>query len=412
MLIEFSVTNFRSIKNTQTLSMVAAPSMKELLDNTFSPDYYKIPLLLNSAGIYGANAAGKSNIIEAMKFMKWFVLKSHKRQEGEEIEPFSPFLFNNKTRAEPSEFETMFINNNICYQYGFAANNKMVTHEWLFAHAYRTREPLVFEREYDKKKKSYKWKFPKFKGESDLIKETTRSNSLFLSTAIQLNNEQLKPVFNWFQQKLITKYFKPPFATEVPKSEQRKQKIINLLKNADTSIYDVKFENKKIPRERLPEDITEEMRKKLENFVDIILLHQDNAKNLIGVPIREESNGTQMLFYCAEAILDVLEEGNIMVIDEINDSMHPLLVRFLIGLFHNKKINKNNAQLIFSTHDTTILDKEILRRDQIWFVEKDKENSTQLYPLSDFKVRNDAVLGKNYLQGRYGAIPYFGEFNI
>ena len=183
---------------------------------------------------------------------------------------------------------------------------------------------------------------------------------------------------------------------------------------ADSSICDIRIENEKISKKDLPKYMPQEIKDKLigKDFPEFILLHQDNTKNLIGVSIDEESDGTQMLFYYSETILDTLEKGNIMVVDEINDSMHPLLVRFLIGLFHNKKINKNNAQLVFSTHDTTILDKEILRRDQVWFVEKDKENSTQLYPLSDFKARNDAVLGKNYLQGHFGAIPYFGEFNI
>ncbi len=417
MLIEFSVTNFRSIKNTQTLSMVAAKSMKELLNNTFSPNYSKIPLLLNSAGIYGANAAGKSNIIKAIEFMEWFVLKSHKRQEGEEIEHITPFLFNNKTKTEPSEFEVIFIHNDICYQYGFAANNKMVTHEWLFAHAHRIREPLVFERKYDKKNKSYKWPTLKLKGkrEIEIIKNATRNNALFLSTAIQFNNEKLKPVFNWFQDKLTTATYFPikDFTTG-----KQKQAFINFIKQADTSIDDISMEFKQIAKEDIREDMSEHEKKRWQQLVgktvlkSVKIFHSDNTNEMIGIDLFEESDGTRCLFEHASDILKILDEGSIWIVDEINDSMHPLLVRFLIGLFHNKKINKHNAQLIFSTHDTTILDKEILRRDQVWFVEKDKENSTQLYPLSDFKVRNDAVLGKNYLQGRYGAIPYFGEFNI
>jgi len=422
MLIEFSVTNFKSIKETQTLSMVVANWLKEkesLEAQTFSIKDPKTIRLLNSAAIYGANAAGKSNIIEAMQFMERFIVKSHKGQEGEEIKNLAPFLFNKKSRSAPSEFEAIFINDNIRYQYGFSVNNERVMHEWLFVHSLRATNKPLFERKYNVKNKEYEWDLSKLKGQREIIKKATRSNALFLSTAIQLNNEQSKPVFNWFQQKLVafgaTSGLAPIFSMRQCETAEKKQKIMEFVQYADQSINDLRIESKKFSKEDLPKDmpqyIKEEFIKELDgkDIFSMKLLHPDNKQEMIELDLDDESQGTQYLFALAGPLLDVIKKGRILVVDEIHNSMHPLLVRFLIRIFHNPRINKHNAQLIFTTHDTTILDNDIFRRDQIWFVEKDKENATRLYPLSDFKPRKDEALGKGYLRGRYGAIPYFGE---
>ena len=202
MLIEFSVTNFKSIQTTQTLSLAASPVSELREQNSFAIPEQGVPRLLRSAAIYGPNASGKSNLMEAIVFMKSFVRESSKEgQEGEPIE-VRPFLFNIASRAEPSEFEVLFLQEGVRYQYGFAVNSTQVTHEWLIAYP-EGRPQRWFEREFDAVAGKESWYFgSKFKGHKTVLQETTRGNALFLSTAVQLNNEQLKPVYNWFQQKL------------------------------------------------------------------------------------------------------------------------------------------------------------------------------------------------------------------
>lgn len=417
MLIEFSVTNFRSIKETQTLSMVAANWMKELqMENTFSTEDTKLPQLLNSVAIYGANASGKTNLIKAIRFMRSFISKSHKMQEGEEIKNIAPFLFNTKTHFSPCEFEIIFINDNVRYQYGFSANNKRITHEWLFAFP-KGRRQRWFEREYNPKTQKDTWDWgDKLKGQLETIKKLTIANTLFLSKAVQNNNEQLKPIFNWFQQKLCApRTFSLGYSAKQCEIEERKNKIMVFVKYADPSIHNIHVKKEKLFEKDLPKDMPQSLKDKiLKDFllrIKITSSHYDNEQQSVELEFDDESDGTQNFFALAGPLLDVMEKGLILVIDELNESMHPLLVRYLINLFHDPKKNKHNAQLIFSTHDTSILNTEIFRRDQIWFTEKDKDNSTQLYPLSDFGTRDTEKLNKWYLQGRYGAIPFIGELN-
>lgn len=422
MLIEFSVTNFKSIQTTQTLSLAASPVSELREQNSFAIPEQGVPRLLRSAAIYGPNASGKSNLMEAIDFMDCFVRESSKEgQEGEPIE-VKPFLFNVASRAEPSEFEVLFLQEGVRYQYGFAVNSTRVTHEWLIAYP-EGRPQRWFEREFDATSGKESWYFgSKFKGHKTVLQETTRGNALFLSTAVQLNNEQLKTVYNWFHQKLRTigvSGLAPTYTTSLCKTEAGRKRILELLNAADLSITDINVEKKKLDLTDLPpsmpQALQEQIKKDLEGkeFHEVKFLHTvAGTEELVALDADDESEGTMRLFAFAGPWLDVLDNGHVLFVDELNNSMHPLMVRFLIGLINNPEINRKNAQLIFSTHDTSVLDNELFRRDQIWFTEKDATNATRLYPLSDFTPRKGEALEKGYLKGRYGALPYIGDLRF
>ena len=427
MLIELKVTNFRSIHTTQTLSMVRGTGTELKEQNTFDSGLPSLPNLLRSIVVYGPNAAGKSNIVRAMRFMHKFVLTSQTLQEGQNINVI-PFLLNSKSSTEPSEFEVTFIQDEVRYQYGFAVNNVRVLNEWLLAYPKGSPQQW-FERKYDSVKDSEDWSFgSKFSGslqQRDIWEASTRKNALFLSTAIQLNNEQLKPVFNWFQQKLAVILpsggFNLKFSFEQCSSEEGKNNIMEFMNYADISILGIELKKIKIPfsPDRLPSDMPQEVREWIirdsqgKEFTDVKFLHKaiDSGK-VVPFDFSDESDGTKKLFALAGPLLDILAKGRILFIDELDTSLHPLMVRFLISLIHNPEINKNNAQLVFTTHDTSILDTDIFRRDQVWFVEKDKKSASHLYPLSDFSPRKGEALERGYLKGRYGALPFIGEFKF
>lgn len=421
MLIEFSVTNFRSIKETQTLSLAASNATELRESNCFTVPERGVPDMLRSAAIYGPNASGKSNFMLAIEFVESFVRESsQKGQEGDSIKA-EPFLFSTVSRSEPSEFEVLFLQEGVRYQYGFAVNQTRVIHEWLIAYP-DGRPQRWFEREFDKTASKDIWYFgSKLKGRKSVLQESTRSNALFLSTAVQLNNEQLKPAYNWFRQKLRiidVNGITPAFTADECGTEAGRKKVLEFLNAADLSITDIKVELKKFNSAVLPDDMPAPLKDVIlkgldgKEVHDIKFLHTVAGTNeLVAIDSRDESAGTRKLFTFAGPWLDVLKNGYILFVDELNNSMHPLMVHFLIGLINNPRVNKNNAQLVFSTHDTSVLDNNLFRRDQIWFTEKDDTNATRLYPLTDFTPRKGEALGKGYLNGRYGALPYVGELS-
>jgi len=423
MLIEFSVTNYRSFLTTQSLTLAANTATELLEENSFASPVSNLPRLLRSAVVYGPNAAGKSNLVQAIAFMKRFVLSSAKEsQEGEKIEA-TPFLLNRQSSQNPSEFEVLFIQDGIRYQYGFALISERVTGEWLLAYP-EGRGQKWFERSYNPETQKDIWYFgPKFTGRRKVWQEATRSNALFLSTAIQLNNEQLKPVFNWFDHKLHVidqgGNLHPGFSADECEKEEKKKKILKFMNAADPSITDIFLEKKEFSMEDLPDEMPQSVKEKIagdlkgKKVTQLFFMHpsSDNSKD-VSLKFTEESAGTRKFFALACPWLDVLDNGFVLFVDELDTSMHPHLVRFLLNLFHNPEANRHNAQLVFTTHDTTVLDQTFMRRDQVWFVEKDAENATCLYPLSDYKPRKGEALQKGYLYGRYGALPFPDELRF
>lgn len=414
MFIDFSVKNYRSFKEQQTFSLVKSKS-KELMHNVFDID--ENLSLLKTTAIYGANASGKSNLLKALATMRKIITDTYQR--GDKL-PLTPFKLNTNTRNQPTEFEITFIVNGVHYQYGFSASSQQIFDEWLFASP-KGRAQKWIERIWDNELKTYHWKFSSYLlGEKKVWQQSTRDNALFLSTAVQLNSEQLKPIFDWFNN--ILKFssiegFSPAYTAHLCLEKQEKQDILKFLKAADFNIEDINIEtsefNESELSSQLPEPLREFLKQNLagERGLKLETLHLDNNQNPVPFNFQDESDGTQKFFAFAGPFLDVLKNGYVLCVDELNANLHPKLVQFLVELFHNKNTNPNNAQLIFTTHETAILTQDIFRRDQIWFCERNKEQASELYSLSDFcpkKGKENLELG--YLSGRYGALPFINSF--
>lgn len=415
MLVEFSVKNYRSFLGTQTLSMGAGSTKDLQEENTFSPPVKTLPRLLRSAVVYGPNGGGKSNLIKALDFMQNIVLLSSKEsQEGESIKTM-PFLLSPEGPSQAGEFEVIFIQDGIRYQYGFTVTKTRITDEWLLAYP-GNRAQRWFERSYNPKTDQEKWYFgSKLTGPKKTWQESTRANALFLSTATQLNSEQLKPVFTWFQKLVVIRHgerIAREFTTASCEAKEERADILNFLINAGIEVDGITIKERNIENVKLPSDMPDDLKHLIEkglegkSFKEVLFKHQlPDSENFVLFPLTEESDGTQKLFAYAAPWLDVLTNGRVLIVDELDNSFHPHLVRYLLRLIHNSKTNQKNGQLIFSTHDTSILDTKILRRDQIWFVEKDDNQATQLYPLTDFHPRKKKPLKKVIFKADLGPYP-------
>jgi hypothetical protein len=417
MLVEFSVANFKSIREQQTLRLTPVKAYKEHPDNVFTTGEQPIELL-HSLVIYGANAAGKSSLLEALYYMEQFILGNSKMNEGDKTDAI-PFKLDDCSYLEPSTFEIVFINEGIRYQYGFAVNQEQVLNEWLYVTPKKSVLTWI-ERDGEDKEQWGIHRSLANKSDREAWKRFTRKNSLLLSVAVQNNAEALKPIFNWFREKVV-KISDGSFGFTADKIQdnQLKEKVIRYLNTADLSIIDLYVEEKKVSIEdfnkfgqligEIPDEIRDDIEKgKLRQF-KVGFKHIENQHEPLS--FKEESDGTQKLFSLAMPLIDILEKGRLVYIDELNNSLHPFIVKMIIDLFNNPETNPHHAQLIFTTHDTSVLRKDIFRRDQVWFVEKNHELATQLYPLSDFCPRSNESFSKGYLEGKYGAVPFIGEFN-
>ncbi|WP_201353177.1 AAA family ATPase [Hydrogenimonas urashimensis] len=382
--------------------------------NTFAPFAEKKNFrLLRSATIYGPNASGKSNLIKALDAMQDIVLFSYSKYQRGDTLPIEPFLLDAQSRHAPSEFEVMFIEGGVQYQYGFVATKERIEEEWLYAYPKKTAQKW-YHRIGDK------WTFGSyFRGNKKLWSESTRENSLFLSTAVNMNSEMLRPVYDWFKKKLhilsnAKEYWHPSFTYQLCEDEEHKKRVLEFLKVADMDIDDIEVEEKPFdPNEMLPDDVPEVLKKEIvdelqgKKLKTAYSIHTDLQGERVRFKVdTHESEGTKKFISFIGPWIDTLENGYVMVIDELHDNFHPLMVKFLIQLFHDNDINTRNAQLIFTSHETTVMSQDIFRRDQIWFCDK-KNKATQLYSLVEFKPRKGVTdIEKAYLSGRYEALPF------
>lgn len=425
MLIDFSVTNYRSILERQTLSMAASSYFKEFETlNTFDVGLVeKVPRLLRSTVLYGPNASGKSTLIQALKFVKDRVLNSQKESQAGDAIDTVPFKLTADSRAADSEFEVTFVEQGVRYEYGFRCNRERFTEEWLFAYPIG-RAQKWFHRVFDPEAGKDVYKFSKsFEGERKRQdwKAQTRSNALFLSTAIQLNNEQLKPAFDWFQQRLkvmgSAQSLAAGYTVDRCKDEAIKSRVIEFINSADLSIADIRLDellfSTEMVSKKLPVAIRDELVRGMTGKkmpARVTFIHKDiQTQEAIEFDEGEESDGTRALFAFAGPWLDVTDNERVLVVDELDTSLHPLLVHNLVKRLHH---NNSKAQLIFTTHDTTLLSQKLLRRDQVWFMEKDASKATRLYPLSDFSPRENEAVERGYLNGRYGGIPFLKDLDF
>ena len=410
MLIEFSVKNFRSFRDEVTFSMLTNSSNENLnnvVENEDTKERY-----LKSSAIYGANASGKTNFNRAFTAAILMIRKSNARNVNEPLLEMNPFVFDTETIKKPCEFKFVFIKNNVKYIYGFSATQEKVYTEYLYQ--YLSAKPsLVFERNIENERE---YKFSQ--AESGKLNELAKKNTekkLFLSTATEWNYEKTRDAYLWFAEDIDVfddnrmGYALDRFERDT--DGELKKFTLEILKCADLYIKDYSFESKEIKNDLILFDNIKVEGAPIQKAAKISLFHEvegkDGSVNNFELDMLMESFGTQNLFFLCPILKETFDKGKTIIIDEIDKSLHPFIVEFIIKLFHNKEINKNNAQLIFNTHDTNLLSLDIFRRDQIWFTEKDsKSGMTDLYPLDDFSVRKNENIQKGYLNGRYGAVPF------
>jgi uncharacterized protein len=423
MLVQFQVENHRSLRDEQVLTMVAANAGDKDDPRLIRPEGLG-EALLPAVALYGANASGKSNVVGALAFMKDAVLRSHRFWEPDSGTPQEAFALSSKV-GEPSRYDVDILIANVRFRYGFVLGAKRVEEEWLHVWP-RGKKQVWFERE------GGRFTFGKhLHGENEVIRGLTRENSLFLSTAAQNNHAQLSPVFGWFnsvrfdlrrgsmrtiepvQASVLGELFGRRrqlslFQEDNEAYERDRESIVRLLQAADVGVLDFRAENREeLRRER---GLLRSFRPKDHDFY---LLHRAEGKKGVWLPLEAESAGTVTLLGVSARLVRVLREGGLLCIDELEASLHPMLAHEILRLFNGPKHNPKGAQLIFTTHDTNLLGNVLgepaLRRDQIWFTEKDQTGATKLYPLTDFHPRKEENLERGYLQGRYGAVPFLGE---
>jgi len=420
MLVNFKVENFKSFKDLVEFSMEATKLKNLKESNSF--DSHNISLL-KSAVCYGANASGKSTLLDAMNMMK-SIIKNSISIEKSNAYFAQPFLLNSDTENKETFFEIEFIIDNIIYRYGFEiGKDAIILKEWLYQKRLeiRAREINLFIRT---KQDIILGKLFK---EGKILRDKTREEALFLSVVAQFNGEISQNILEWFNQFNIISNIKSDefkhYSFDKLEDEEFKDKIVTLIKSADIGIYDIskrKISFDELTKdftsiEELPDSLINELKEKGLSSVETkhIQYDKDNAfKKLQSFELDFESDGTQKLLALSAPIIETLLEGEILVIDELDNSMHTELVNAIIKLFNSKETNPNNAQLIFTTHDTNLLNQELFRRDQIWFTQKDIYGVSELYSLVEYgkgKTRDDLVLEKNYLDGKFGGVPYISS---
>jgi AAA15 family ATPase/GTPase len=416
MLVEFRVKNFRSLRDEQVLSLVASKD-KSLQDtNTLPTGLKAAPALVSSAVIYGANAGGKSNLIKALQYMRGVVLESATVIQPGQTYAVQPFRLDDLSASQASEFEVTFILEGVRYQYGFAMTSQRIVREYLLV--YKAFKPQRwFERHFEVESGKDIYEFGTgLKGAKHLWEGATRSNSLFLSMAVQLNSEVMRPVFDWFSTGLVIfneqAKLSPHVSIQMLQRPDGRERICDFLTAADMSISDIEVVTRKVPGQAVHFDLaagkTEVRSEEIEEH-QLRFSHVTERGSAV-FDLMDESHGTRNLLFLTGPVLDILGKGLTLVVDELDTSLHTLLVRELVKLFHQPGVNTGGAQLIFTTHDTSLLDApDLFRRDQVWFIEKDSDQASTLVALAEFSPRKNEALERGYLIGRYGGIPFLNH---
>lgn len=385
MFIQFTIENHRSIKESAVISFAASKDK--------SLEEYLLPLdvkksLLPAIAIYGANAAGKSNVLHAMMTMRDMVVgEAAKVSKGQKL-PWEPF----GSTKEPTSFEIVFTYQNVRYAYGFSFDDKKIYSEYLY-HWPNGREALIFSRENDE------YEFRENVNEQITLSNRTPENKLYLVSSNDWNLPQTENAYKWFREKLTFLMEEEPATSEtvaqIVSGDDKKARILKELLLADLGITDVTIKNLS---GKNPTIMTTHR-----------ILREDESVEYFQLFMDQESAGTQHFFARIGGWLQALENGALLVVDEIEDSLHPLLTKRLVEMVQDKTVNTNGAQLLFTTHDAMLLDLDFFRRDQIWFAEKDDRScATELFSLTSFSPRKGENVRKGYLKGRFGAIPFIG----
>ena len=416
MLLDFTVENFRSIKGAETLSAIAAskgkskPSNSESRRRIKSDDEIAQPFhvegwdidVLPVIAIFGANASGKSNVLKALNYLLNFMFAGDYDRGLELI----PFKLDSQSTDKASSFSFRTIFNGTIYTYSLIVDHTRIISEKLVHSLVKTkRERLLYERIWNKEIQKFNWKIGSdFSGAHNQLRVSLQEREPFFSLLVRLDIKVVKPFAEWLIQNVIH------FNLGAEKFESKSLNLImemqpffpvmstilentkKLLCKFDIGIYDIEIKKNEV-----------------DSHPQIYALHRMDNGKVISWKFDEESTGTQNLFSLAYTIQFVLQRRHLLRSDELGSNIHPNLVREIIKLFQDSKTNPHCTQLIFTSHDNTLLRNNLLRRDQIWFTQKRPDQSTELYSLSDFKVRNDLAIDKAYLDGRFGAVPFISD---
>jgi uncharacterized protein len=424
-LIEFRTQNHRSLRDEQVLSLVAASESHPGLIHPAGLD----ETLLSVAAIYGANASGKSNVLDALAFMARAVAYSQTVWQPDEGVQRQPNLLG-ADPSEPSMFAVQIMVTGVRYEFGFAVTDDEVVEEWLKAWGETGRKQEWYSRD----RQSFDFG-RNLSGENKAIEALTRPNSLFLSAAAQNNHPQLTPIYQWFSKRLRVVDFSGSTSRELrlrgshgwwsqfseknllqtwlfpDDIDRRRKQVRSLLASSDLGIEDFMVEDDRPSASRGHQAGASPRRPRL------TFAHESKSNSSrVWFDLEQESTGTQLLVSMLPYLLPILDEGGLLAIDELN-SLHPTLALAIVQLFQDPARNPRGAQLLFNTHESTLLgnllgDPPPLGRDQVWLTEKDRDGATHLYPLTDFKPRPTENLQRGYLQGRYGAIPFIGSLDL
>ncbi|MFM7199823.1 MAG: AAA family ATPase [Myxococcota bacterium] len=412
MLLRFTVQNFRSIYEPQALLMRAS-KLKDDPQPLSARIAGKDEQVLPTAGIFGANASGKSNLLKGLGLMRHMILHSHKDGEIEGRLPHEPFRLSPHAKHEPTRFELELFLSGTRYLYGFCYNTSQILEEWLYAYPTHARQ-VWFHRKHDEDPSFYFGKY--LKGHNKRTEEITRKNSLFLSAAAMNNHEQLTTLYHALRDRLITAGMEdfplsPRALDAYEQDDNLRVWATQFLRAAATGVMELQVVDStpEVP-ERLRKE-WETLREKLGKEThfetrQIQLTHRGQGQEPVAFETHLESRGTRTLLRLLGPVHQVLQQGGTLIVDELNSSLHPLLSTRLVQLFTNPTHNPHAAQLLFSTHDATLLRLSHLRRDSIWLTEKSREGMTQLIALSDFKVRAEADRETLYLHGHFGGVPW------
>lgn len=418
MLIAFSVQNFRSIRDLQTLSMEARTDEHLAWSNVFTDGKLR---LVKAGAIYGPNASGKSSVIDAMVWFRSFVMESSKEGQAGEAIDVTPFLLSSETEHAPSHFEVEFRLEGFDYRYGFEVTTKEVCSEWLYRKSPKAKEAKLFVREGQHFEVS-PTNFKEGKG----LEARTRPNALFLSVCAQFNGKESGKVLGWMRRFRHVSGLNEAgfyaFTAERLQDPKHRKLLLELAQKADFNIHSLRSELEQITEEKLPPGMPAELKKRILNekvvSADIKTTHHklDADQKIVGeveFDLQEdESSGTQKFVALSGPIMHTLEEGSILLVDELEARLHPRLTQAILDLFHSP-VNKRNAQLVCATHDVTLLDPKRFRRDQVWFCEKDQSGATDLFTLADIDsnlVRPTSKFSRQYMLGLFGAVPQLAHF--
>ncbi|HEX3848376.1 MAG TPA: ATP-binding protein [Steroidobacteraceae bacterium] len=411
MLIGFKLRNFRSFSEEQTLSYVMSPDRAHESTHCIRTGVKSVPRLSRAAIIFGPNAGGKTNLINALATLQDLVLHSTALTDGEYAERYTPFQFG-AWASRPTEFELDVLLDDIRYRYTLVHDAERVVAERLLV--YRTgKSQRWFDRRSDRARTAEVWTpfSPSFNGAREVWRKATRSKALFLTTAAQLDSEQLQPLFRWFERglEIVLRDDIDDPSRVVPHLRDRHFKgwALRMFRSVGIPVDDLRIAEHELPAAepatpRIP-PIGNPARAATRSPIQF--LHSRGRRSPVWLDAAFESAGTHRLLGLLVPLLDAFHNDKLLAIDEFDTSLHPLVARFLIQTLNDPEIVGRGTQLLLTSHDTTLMDLEILRRDEIWLAELGSDEATVLSPVLRAGPRKNEMIGKGYLRGRYGAVP-------